>query len=290
MNGEIYLTVSNNGGLSWSRSLDLTDTKTPNCNPAVGDSCVSEHWGSIARIVDDTIHLFYVADRDAGSAPLGEGTWTYNPMMYYRIPGGTDAPYLCPVIAPTLAVQLSDSDPDSGYAAVVGSNVHEMLTLANLGAAPLVGSISVSQITPSAPIWLTVAGAGSYTLAPGDPELEFPVTMATAGVSAGVYQSEIRVAHNDTTQPSPFVIPVTFRVICDCPHQGDVWADGVIDVFDVIEEICYAFVCDLPLQDPGCPITRCDVNNDGVTDVFDVIDLIATAFTGGPNPVNPCVP
>ena len=35
---------------------------------------------------------------------------------------------------------------------------------------------------------------------------------------------------------------------------------------------------------------RGDVDNNGVADVFDVIYLIATAFSGGANPVDPCVP
>jgi hypothetical protein len=76
--------------------------------------------------------------------------------------------------------------------------------------------------------------------------------------------------------------------LCDCPYQGDINADGVIDVFDVVEEIQVTFVGAIPLQDPRCPKDRSDVNNDGVTDVFDVIYLIDTAFSGGPMPVDPC--
>jgi len=81
---------------------------------------------------------------------------------------------------------------------------------------------------------------------------------------------------------------------CACPKQGDIAArptgDGVIDVFDVIEEIGIAFTGGTDPQDPACPKTRGDVDNNGVTDVFDVIYLIATAFQGGPNPVDPCGP
>ena len=81
---------------------------------------------------------------------------------------------------------------------------------------------------------------------------------------------------------------------CSCPHQGDIAArpagDGVIDVFDVIEEIEIAFSGLPDIQDPQCPTTRGDVDSNGVADVFDVIYLIATAFSGGPSPINPCVP
>jgi hypothetical protein len=77
---------------------------------------------------------------------------------------------------------------------------------------------------------------------------------------------------------------------CNCPQQGDINGDAVIDVFDVIGVIGVAFTGDPDPQDPACPKTRGDVDNNGVTDVFDVIYLIATAFSGGPNPVNPCGP
>ena len=81
---------------------------------------------------------------------------------------------------------------------------------------------------------------------------------------------------------------------CTCPHQGDIAArptgDGVIDVFDVIEEIAIAFSGSPDIQDLQCPKTRGDVDNNGATDVFDVMYLIATAFSGSGNPVNPCGP
>ncbi len=77
---------------------------------------------------------------------------------------------------------------------------------------------------------------------------------------------------------------------CYCPRQGDINADTVIDVFDVIGVIDIAFSGGTDQQDPLCPATRADVDNNGVTDVFDVIYLIATAFSGGPNPIDPCGP
>ncbi|MBI5869054.1 MAG: hypothetical protein HZB43_12350 [candidate division Zixibacteria bacterium] len=75
---------------------------------------------------------------------------------------------------------------------------------------------------------------------------------------------------------------------CNCPNQGDINGDGVVDVFDVIELINIAFAGTADPQDPCCPLTRGDVNGDGIVDVFDVIYLIDTAFGGGATPVNPC--
>ncbi|MBI5869132.1 MAG: hypothetical protein HZB43_12745, partial [candidate division Zixibacteria bacterium] len=81
-----------------------------------------------------------------------------------------------------------------------------------------------------------------------------------------------------------FVIKLT----CDCPKQGDITGDALLDVFDVIGVIGIAFSGEQNLQDPACPTARGDVDNNGVTDVYDVLYLIATAFSGGADPINPC--
>ncbi|MBI5868086.1 MAG: HYR domain-containing protein [candidate division Zixibacteria bacterium] len=91
-----------------------------------------------------------------------------------------------------------------------------------------------------------------------------------------------------------YLVQCVFRVTvterCSCPWQGDISANGLIDVFDVIGVIGIAFAGDPDPQDPDCPRTRGDANNDGVSDVFDVIYLIATAFSGGAKPLDPCTP
>jgi len=85
------------------------------------------------------------------------------------------------------------------------------------------------------------------------------------------------------------ICPTADLCRCNCPKQGDINGDGVIDVFDVIDAIGIAFSGGTDPWDPACPTTRGDVDNNGVTDVFDVIYLIATAFSGGPGPVDPCI-
>jgi hypothetical protein len=77
--------------------------------------------------------------------------------------------------------------------------------------------------------------------------------------------------------------------LCQCPLQGDINGDTVIDVFDVIGVIGIAFSGDPDPQDTDCPRTRGDVDSNGDTDVFDVIYMIATSFSGGSNPVDPCL-
>jgi hypothetical protein len=82
-NGDIYGSVSVNGGASWGYAYNLTNTKTPGCSP--GD-CRSEHWSSLAKnLYNGNLHIQYISDRDAGGAPPGEGAWTENPVMYLEL-------------------------------------------------------------------------------------------------------------------------------------------------------------------------------------------------------------
>ena len=82
-NGDIYLKVSANGGLTWGPEINLTNTSTNGC--AAG-TCRSENWASIAERVDDYLYVQYIYDRDAGAAPYGEGYTTYNPVQYLKVP------------------------------------------------------------------------------------------------------------------------------------------------------------------------------------------------------------
>jgi hypothetical protein len=62
--------------------------------------------------------------------------------------------------------------------------------------------------------------------------------------------------------------------------RGDLNADGVYDVFDVVMLIDHIFSG----AAPPYPDFIADANCDGVPDVFDVIYLIDYVFSGGPIP------
>lgn len=89
-NGNIYGCGSSDGGNTWGKPYNLTNTKTPGCT---GGDCVSEHWSSLARnMYDGGLHIQYVCDRDAGAAVMPdndwldpEGEWTDNPVMYLHL-------------------------------------------------------------------------------------------------------------------------------------------------------------------------------------------------------------
>lgn len=82
-NGDIYGAGSRDGGATWGPSYNLTNTKTPDC---VAGDCLSENWPSLAgNMSGGNLHIQYVCDRDAGPAPVSQGTWTENPIMYLEL-------------------------------------------------------------------------------------------------------------------------------------------------------------------------------------------------------------
>jgi hypothetical protein len=81
-NGELYLAYSTDYGVTWSEPDNITNTETPGCLP--GD-CDSEHWSSIARVIDSLVYITFVEDKDAGGIPQGEGTETENPIRYLAV-------------------------------------------------------------------------------------------------------------------------------------------------------------------------------------------------------------
>jgi len=78
-NGDIYIQSSNNQGSSWSLPQNLTNSPSPGC--AAGD-CDSDHWSTIAEIVNGDAHIIFIEDKDAGGIAQEEGTVTVNPVKY----------------------------------------------------------------------------------------------------------------------------------------------------------------------------------------------------------------
>ncbi|MCD6162303.1 MAG: T9SS type A sorting domain-containing protein [candidate division Zixibacteria bacterium] len=76
-NGEIYLVYKYNG--AWYGPQNLTNSPSNGCIPG---ECDSDHWSTLADVVDDSLHILYINDKDAGGIPQTEGTPTENPVMY----------------------------------------------------------------------------------------------------------------------------------------------------------------------------------------------------------------
>lgn len=108
-NGEIYCSVSTDGGLNWSMGTNLTNSPSPNC---FWGECMDEDYPSLAQVVNDTLHLFYVEDKDAGSvvqsAPQ-EGSWTENPVKYQKVPASLVPPG--PPYVPNFSFHVGPKEP-----------------------------------------------------------------------------------------------------------------------------------------------------------------------------------
>ncbi|MCX6640705.1 MAG: T9SS type A sorting domain-containing protein [bacterium] len=105
--GEIYISVSTDGGLSWSVGTNVTQTATPDNAPP--GACLSEVTPSMAKTVDNYCHLLYVLDRDAGNILQTEGTWTLNQVYYHRVPI-TQIP-VSPLMQNTIPFHVSQGVP-----------------------------------------------------------------------------------------------------------------------------------------------------------------------------------
>jgi hypothetical protein len=83
-NADLWVTVSTNNGLNWSTGTNITDTATPGCYT----DCSSEVQASLYNIVDDTLHIVYILDKQPGlyhTSPWHEGIATQNYVIYQKI-------------------------------------------------------------------------------------------------------------------------------------------------------------------------------------------------------------
>lgn len=189
INGELYMSVSSDNGLTWDHPQNITGTETPGCLP--GD-CYSESWVSAAARADSGIYLSYVEDKDAGAAIKGQGAWTANPYMVLAVE--TRLPVSAPVIAvfPVDFVELN-ADPISGTPENVNCTIH------NTGPVTLNFNVNVAP-DESGPAYVTVNGGSSYAgtiAAAGAPE-ELLVKFNTAGLpDPSEHRWRLEITSND---------------------------------------------------------------------------------------------
>ena len=84
--GEIMVSRSTSGGTYWSEGINLSNSGV---DSAEAGECWSERDITCNElVVNDTLHLLYVLDKDAGSViqTPQEGIWTQNPVQYQAVP------------------------------------------------------------------------------------------------------------------------------------------------------------------------------------------------------------
>lgn len=84
-NAEIMISISDDWGVTWQEPINVTQTRWEDEDPPRPGECMSENWHSAAHIADDTLHIQYILDLDAGGIPQNEGVATNNPVIYHRV-------------------------------------------------------------------------------------------------------------------------------------------------------------------------------------------------------------
>jgi hypothetical protein len=179
-NGDIYLQESRDNGATWGPKVNMTNSQTPGCLP--GD-CDSDNWSSLAEYTyGDSVHLFYVNDKDAGGIAQTEGTATDNPMLYLayhveRIPQGVSDD-----IEQPKNFSLSQNYPNP-------FNAHTNIDFELTKAATV--NLSVYDIT----------GAKVTTLINGHMDAgNHQVNWNASGIASGVYYYTLRTNGSETTK------------------------------------------------------------------------------------------
>ena len=226
-NGDLWVTVSSNGGFNWDPARNLTNTYTPNCDTAPGGAnpdCDSDAWQSALRyginvtgfdfaaITDLTANLdvgfvgslynvvSYMNDADPGAAIQSEGGWTNNKYKVIRY-GCVDIVEAA-VLASTIPVGQAVQDPAF---TLPGSDSAIAWTLTNVGNIPLTYSISIVNDVPTGNVSVT---GGTGTIDNGSVNSESLSLKLNATNSATVQNATatIIITGNFTTSPDTFLI------------------------------------------------------------------------------------
>ncbi len=168
-NGDLWVSISTDGGMFWSSQYNLTNSITPHCEAG---NCQSDYWASMSRygrqiqpeedwstatVVDPSggasptdyyLDIQFVNDLDAGGAVLYEGSWTYNPIKWFRMPCVTQ------LIPPPLCLLYSWRELEE--MTLFGVQKDVSLRLENLGSLDVDYAITIEEDNGPAG-WLAVS-------------------------------------------------------------------------------------------------------------------------------------
>jgi len=249
-NGELYIVVSDDGGLTWDQARNLTNSRTPGCDSAtgVGGRCESDNWPSMARfgtdivgtnmtgaeIVDPTgtyagahyLDIQFINDPDAGGIVQDEGTWQLADVKWFRMP--------CVEPVPVAILNITPTEVGFPNYTKHGVQADFDMLLENSGNTDCNGSIAVYETTGSA--WLSTSFGVSYSVQSGQNNTATGTMSLNVGGTVNapgtiVYlEGGIVFTGNQTT--SPDTLPIEFWV-----------ADTVVaPIWDTISTSCLALI------------------------------------------------
>jgi len=205
-NGELHVSVSDNGGFNWDVSRNLTDSYTPSCEEGVLE-CDADQWPSMSRfgmqvaagddsfldvpIVypggvtyagDHYLDVFYVNDKYPGGAVQDAGVWTYNPMKWFRVACVDPIPNPVLAYSPTEIGDPTWTEP--------GVEISKTIKLENVGNA---------ELSLSTPTIAYLGGTDNWIAWPS-----FPATISH--LSPNFFDWEIQLNAGGIVQSSPKVL------------------------------------------------------------------------------------
>ena len=174
-NGELFMSVSSDGGWSWDEPRNLTNTYSPGCDSAdgLGGRCQAEVWPNMARhgtnltfatetqtIIDLSggytgdyyLDVQYIDDPDAGSIVSDEGSWQMADVRWFRVACVDPVPNPNLVFSPWQIHYPTHTG--------LGVQLDTAIALTNHGNGDVNFSITIEEDTgPTG--WLTVSGLES---------------------------------------------------------------------------------------------------------------------------------
>ena len=224
-NGELYLGVSDDNGLTWDLPQNLTNSRNdPPGNRCDSMECNSDHWSSMAKYgmiypdpALDTLDIQYINDKDAGGIPQGEGSWCVNPVLYLRVP--------CRNAMPSPQVSLNPNEYLDPLHVAPGVSKDSTLTAINVGNALLTGDFSISYVGLTTG-WLTIDGGPTKHISipsglgnSADYTIRFNATLTTAqpkGYDAYI----ILISNAAATSPDTIKVHLTVATDFDMPQSA----------------------------------------------------------------------
>lgn len=228
-NGELFMSTSSDLGMTWDYPRNLTNSYTPRCDPQFGDECQSDNWASMpaygraaeagedwsgAYVLDPSggtyvgnyyLDVMYINDLDAGGVPSDEGSWTNNPVKWFRIPCVDPVP--CPV--------LETSPTEISYPTFVkpGESLDTALTLTNSGNTELTYVMTIIEDNGT-PGWLQVSGfSGSIPAGLYGYEVGTITLNANHMTQMGNYFGRLHIESNACEPPDPVDIEIVFTIV-----------------------------------------------------------------------------
>ncbi|MFH1687728.1 MAG: hypothetical protein ABIE70_09430 [bacterium] len=195
-NGELFVSISDDGGWSWDEGRNLTNTYTPGCDSAggIGGRCQSEVWPNMARhgtnlpfasqaqtIIDLSgsytgdyyVDVQYIDDPDAGSIVSDEGSWQMADVRWFRLACVDPVPNPNLVFRPRQIHYPTHTMP--------GVQLDTALALTNHGNTDANFTVSIEEDNGPAG-WLTVSGLESGYLPYGGDTTFGTLHLNTGGI------------------------------------------------------------------------------------------------------------